>query len=42
MRPPYGEPSEKAIVLGVNRAGSTPSNEAVMSLEKEQEPGGLF
>lgn len=42
MRPPYGEPPEKAIVLGVNRAGSTPSNEAVMSLEKEQEPGGLF
>lgn len=39
---PYGGPSENAIVLGVNRAGSTPSNESVMAAEEEQEPWGFL
>lgn len=36
--PPYGEPSENAIVLGYKKAGSTPTNESVIAVEEEQEP----
>ena len=41
-KPPYGGPSENAIVLGGNRAGSTPTKESGMAAEEGLEPLGFL